>query len=178
MATVLSARQLFTPLERIDNPVLVIEDGVVAAVGAREAIIIPPDARVVDLGDSILAPGFIDIHIHGGAGHDVMEGSDESLAAIERMMARARRYQLLSNHRDRCLWMTRCALWKRSAMRLSRRKTMAAAIHCARAPWVFISKGRFSATPDAGCIRRFIFSRHHRQRSTRCGMQPAAGFAC
>jgi N-acetylglucosamine-6-phosphate deacetylase len=41
----------------------------------------------VDFGDAILAPGLIDIHIHGGAGHDVMEGSDEGLAAIERMLA-------------------------------------------------------------------------------------------
>lgn len=89
MATFLSARQLFTPLERIDNPVLAIEDGIVAAVGPREAVAIPPNARLIDLGDSIIAPGFIDIHIHGGVGHDVMEGSDESLAAIERMMARA-----------------------------------------------------------------------------------------
>jgi N-acetylglucosamine-6-phosphate deacetylase len=65
-----------------------IEDGVIAAVGAREAIHTPPNARIVDLGDSILAPGLIDIHIHGGAGHDVMEGSDDSLAAIERSMAK------------------------------------------------------------------------------------------
>ena len=42
----------------------------------------------MDFGDSILTPGLIDIHVHGGAGHDVMEGSDESLAAIERLMVR------------------------------------------------------------------------------------------
>src|SRR5208283_2010741 len=63
-------------------------DGVITAVGARAAVRIPPEARVMDFGDAVLAPGLIDIHIHGGAGHDVMEGSDESLAAIERMMAR------------------------------------------------------------------------------------------
>src|SRR5208283_5878870 len=38
--------------------------------------------------DSILTPGLIDIHVHGGAGHDIMEGSDEGLAAIERLMVR------------------------------------------------------------------------------------------
>ena len=87
MTTVLLARQLLTPLERIDNAALLIEDGIIAAVGPRAAVTVPLKGRVVDFGDAILAPGLIDIHIHGGAGYDVMEGSDESLAAIERMMA-------------------------------------------------------------------------------------------
>ncbi len=64
-----------------------IEDGVIAAVGIRDDVRMPGNARVFDFGDAVLAPGLIDIHIHGGAGHDVMEGSDESLAAIERSMA-------------------------------------------------------------------------------------------
>ncbi|MGB8768604.1 MAG: N-acetylglucosamine-6-phosphate deacetylase [Candidatus Korobacteraceae bacterium] len=88
MSTVLLARQLLTPLEHIEDAALVINDGIVAAVGQRNAMTIPSQARVVDLGDSILTPGLIDIHVHGGAGHDVMEGSDESLAAIERLMVR------------------------------------------------------------------------------------------
>jgi N-acetylglucosamine-6-phosphate deacetylase len=88
LATVLTARQLLTPLERIDDAALVIEDGVISAVGKREAVAIPPAAQVVDFGDAILTPGLIDIHIHGGAGHDVMDASDEGLAAIERLMTR------------------------------------------------------------------------------------------
>ena len=88
MATVLLARQLFTPLERIEDAALLIDEGVIAAVGPRESVPVPAHARVVDFGDAVLAPGLIDIHIHGGAGHDVMEGSGEVLAAIERMMAR------------------------------------------------------------------------------------------
>ncbi len=87
VTTVLLARQLFTPLERIDEAALLIDEGIIAAVGPREGISFPAHARVVDFGDAILAPGLIDIHIHGGAGHDVMEESGESLAAIERMMA-------------------------------------------------------------------------------------------
>jgi N-acetylglucosamine-6-phosphate deacetylase len=88
MTTVLLAGQLLTPLERIENPALLIEDGIISAVGPRESVAVPLKGRVVDFGDAILAPGLIDIHIHGGAGHDVMEGSDESLGAIERMLAR------------------------------------------------------------------------------------------
>lgn len=88
MVTVLLARQLLTPLETVEDAALVMEDGVISAVGARAEITLPANARVVDFGDAILTPGLIDIHIHGGAGHDVMEGSSEGLAAIERLMAR------------------------------------------------------------------------------------------
>jgi len=88
VVTVLTARQLLTPLERIEDAALVLEDGTIAAVGRREALAIPQHARVFDFGDAILAPGLIDIHIHGAAGHDVMDASDDGLAAIERLMAR------------------------------------------------------------------------------------------
>ncbi len=86
MITVLLARQLLTPLETVEDAVLVIEDGVVAAVGTRAAIALPPKARVIDFGDAILTPGLIDIHIHGGAGYDVMDRSDDGVASIERLM--------------------------------------------------------------------------------------------
>lgn len=88
LPTVLLARQLLTPLERIADAALVMEDGIIAAVGPREAVTVPAGAQTIDFGDSILAPGMIDIHVHGGAGHDVMEGSSEALEAIERLMAR------------------------------------------------------------------------------------------
>ncbi len=38
MATVLLARQLLTPLERIADAALVMEDGIIAAVGPREPL--------------------------------------------------------------------------------------------------------------------------------------------
>lgn len=79
---------MLTPLERVDNATLVIDDGVIVAAGPRDAIEVPANARIIDLGDAILTPGLIDIHVHGAAGHDVMEGSDEALTAIEKQMAR------------------------------------------------------------------------------------------
>lgn len=88
MATVLLARQLFTPLEAIGDAALVMKDGIITEVGTRADVRLPAGARVVDFGDAVLAPGLTDIHIHGGAGHDVMEATDASLAAIERLMAK------------------------------------------------------------------------------------------
>src|SRR5882757_9633106 len=88
MKIALTAAALFTPLESIENGVLVIEDGRILKVGPREAIEIPVGAKHVDFGDAVLAPGFIDIHIHGGAGHDVMEGEPAALKAVETLIAR------------------------------------------------------------------------------------------
>ncbi|HEY6272946.1 MAG TPA: N-acetylglucosamine-6-phosphate deacetylase [Terriglobales bacterium] len=87
MKTVISAAHLVTPTEGIESPVLVIDGDRVDAVGSREAIEAPAGARRIDLPGLILAPGLLDIHVHGGAGHDVMEADPSALAAMERHMA-------------------------------------------------------------------------------------------
>jgi N-acetylglucosamine-6-phosphate deacetylase len=86
--TVLTARLAFTPLDQIENPVVIIEDGFVQSIDSRAATRIPENARYVDFADSILVPGFIDIHVHGGAGHDVMQSGEEGLAQMECHFAR------------------------------------------------------------------------------------------
>jgi N-acetylglucosamine-6-phosphate deacetylase len=86
--TTITARRLLTPAEVIEHPVLVVEDDRILAVGERAHISLPADARHYDFPDAILAPGFIDIHIHGGSGHDVMETDSSALAAIEQGMLR------------------------------------------------------------------------------------------
>jgi N-acetylglucosamine-6-phosphate deacetylase len=83
----LTAAALFTPTERIADALLLIEDGIIAEVTSRSQQPLPSNARHVDLGDVVLAPGLIDIHIHGGSGHDVMEVAPEALPAIERFLA-------------------------------------------------------------------------------------------
>ena len=67
----LTAATLFTPVERIERPLLLLEDGVIREVSSQTASEIPKGCRVIDFGDGILAPGLIDIHIHGAAGRDL-----------------------------------------------------------------------------------------------------------
>jgi N-acetylglucosamine-6-phosphate deacetylase len=85
MPTIITAARLVTPVEWIEAPVVVIEDGHIASLASRTATQIP-EGRRLDFQDLILAPGFIDIHIHGGAGRDVMEADDSALAQIERQL--------------------------------------------------------------------------------------------
>ena len=81
------AATLFTPLERIEQPLLLVEDGSVVEVASRARRETPAGSRVLDFSDGILAPGYIDIHIHGGAGRDVMDASPEALPEVERQLA-------------------------------------------------------------------------------------------
>lgn len=83
----ITAKTLFTPLDRIERPLLLVEDGVIVEVTSRARREVPKNCRALDFGDAILAPGFVDIHIHGGAGHDVMEAGDDALRPVEQLLA-------------------------------------------------------------------------------------------
>ena len=80
------AKELYTPLDRIERPVLLIENGVIASIGMQAEREVPKSRRILDLGEAILVPGFIDMHIHGGAGHDVMDSAPDALPAVERLL--------------------------------------------------------------------------------------------
>jgi len=83
----LTSSALITPTELIRNAVLLIRDGKVEAVGSREQIEIPIAARVEDYESGILAPGYIDLHIHGASGHDLMEATPAANQAVEQTLA-------------------------------------------------------------------------------------------
>jgi N-acetylglucosamine-6-phosphate deacetylase len=83
----LTATTLYTPLERVERPVLLIEGEKIADIFSQTNRPIPQTSRLIDFADAILVPGFVDIHIHGGAGHDVMNADTAGFAALERLLA-------------------------------------------------------------------------------------------
>jgi N-acetylglucosamine-6-phosphate deacetylase len=59
-----------------DGLEVVVENGKIAEVRKRS------NAAAIDLGGNYLAPGFIDLHIHGAVGCDTMEASPEAFQTI------------------------------------------------------------------------------------------------
>lgn len=55
--------------------------------GVEERIPEWENARFIDMGDNYISPGFIDIHVHGGGGHDFMDGTTEAFVKVAEMHA-------------------------------------------------------------------------------------------
>jgi N-acetylglucosamine-6-phosphate deacetylase len=87
MRTVIKAERLWNGIGFLDDPMVVIEDGQVVSVGMREAGELGGHNRLLDYPGATLAPAFLDVHIHGAAGHDVMEATPEALNAVGRFLA-------------------------------------------------------------------------------------------
>jgi N-acetylglucosamine-6-phosphate deacetylase len=83
----LTAKSLYTPLRHVESPLVLIEDGNIVQLTSRDSTQVPAGTRIVDFGDGVLAPGFIDVHIHGGAGYDVMQSDSCALPAVEQLIA-------------------------------------------------------------------------------------------
>src|ERR1022692_2979588 len=94
---VFCAHRLYTPREEILNPLLFVEDGRISAISSRAEREIPQNATLIDFThdfpDAILAPGFVDIHMHGGAGLDVMRASHAESPSPDPQSRRARANQ-------------------------------------------------------------------------------------
>ncbi|ACU03000.1 N-acetylglucosamine-6-phosphate deacetylase [Pedobacter heparinus] len=78
--------KLITPYKTIQQGVLLIEDGKI--VGLQEGNADFPDAHEINARGNYIAPGFIDLHIHGGGGHDFMDNTVEAFLGIAETHAR------------------------------------------------------------------------------------------
>ena len=74
------------PHSLLHNASVRIDGGRITAVSAADAP--PNDAAIIDLDGTYLAPGFVDLHVHGGAGADFMDGSEDAFRAVCRAHAR------------------------------------------------------------------------------------------
>ncbi len=60
----------------------------ITAVGRRDTISLPANTAVASVNDGYVAPGYVDIHVHGGAGADFMDGTSEAVRTAIRAHGR------------------------------------------------------------------------------------------
>ncbi|MES2108609.1 MAG: N-acetylglucosamine-6-phosphate deacetylase [Bacteroidota bacterium] len=78
--------RIITPGKIINGGSMLVKDGVIAEIS--EGNIDVPDATVIDATGKYVSPGFIDLHIHGGGGHDFMDNTVEAFLEIARTHAK------------------------------------------------------------------------------------------
>lgn len=66
----------------LPDGVVLCERGRIVEVSRRKRL--PREARVIDAGTGYISPGFVDIHVHGGAGADYMDGTAEAVRTANR----------------------------------------------------------------------------------------------
>ena len=64
----------------LSNQTIVVEDERITSIGSTASITIPTSARIIDLSDSTVLPGLIDMHVHltgdiDAQGYDTLEAS-------------------------------------------------------------------------------------------------------
>ena len=79
----LHARQTFAESCIVDNQYILIENGLVAEITDQPQANVP----IIELGNLRVLPGFLDLHIHGREGCDIMDGKRESIEQISSSLA-------------------------------------------------------------------------------------------
>ena len=82
-----------TPHGEIERATVLVEAGRIAAIGPADEVQPEPGSRIVDARGLVVLPGFIDTHIHGSNGDDVMLHGEEG---IHRIAADLLRYGVTS----------------------------------------------------------------------------------
>lgn len=77
--------KIITPSGIKVNEILYLKDGIIDSITSNNHHV--EDAAVIDAGGNYVSPGFIDIHLHGGGGHDFMDNEPGGFKEIARVHA-------------------------------------------------------------------------------------------
>lgn len=78
--------RIITPYRMIDRGTIAFDGGKIIYVGEKDIDL--NDCTVIDAGGNYVSPGFVDIHTHGGGGHDFMDGTCDAFLGAAQMHAR------------------------------------------------------------------------------------------
>jgi len=149
---IIHADRAFTPFEEISDAVVVIQGSKISAVGPRGKVDLPRGAREINARGRTAVPGFVDVHIHGAGGHDVMEGTREALEIISATVAARGTTSLVAttvtaSEKETCHSVAGIARFILNTSQYPARE-LSAEILGIHFEWPFISPAR------RGCIRR------------------------
>jgi N-acetylglucosamine-6-phosphate deacetylase len=80
--TVISNGTIITPFQLLEDKVIYIKKGRIISIEDKENVTVPIETEVIEAKDKYVAPGFIDLHVHGGGGSDVMDGEYEAIKQV------------------------------------------------------------------------------------------------
>lgn len=78
--------RIITPFRIIEGGTVLVTDDRITAVSDTD--IAAPDAIAINAGGKFVSPGFIDMHVHGGGGHDFMDNTVAAFLGIAETHAR------------------------------------------------------------------------------------------
>lgn len=78
--------KIITPFKTINQGTVLIIDGIISFVTEKNIDV--EDAFEIDAKGQYVAPGFIDLHVHGGGGCDFMDGTEKAFLTIAETHAR------------------------------------------------------------------------------------------
>ena len=75
---------IITPFQLVSGKAIIVEEGKVREMVNKEELSTATltGAEVIEGKDKFIVPGYIDIHVHGGGGSDVMDGDYEAINQI------------------------------------------------------------------------------------------------
>lgn len=80
--------KVILPATLLPDGVVIVDNERIVSVGRTQDVKVPDGAMIIDAADGYVSPGFVDIHTHGGAGSDYMDGTPEAVRISNRAHAR------------------------------------------------------------------------------------------
>ncbi len=85
MTSTITARRLLRGNEIVEYPRVTVNDGHITSIESGKDA--KSDDSVYGFPEAMLIPSYVNIHVHGAVGHDVMEGTPEALHAVGASLA-------------------------------------------------------------------------------------------
>jgi len=79
---------VYTPAGPIPGGGVLVNGGRIEAVGKRDELALPDDVQHLDAHGGLIAPGFVNMHIHGVGGYDTDDGEVAGLEAMSWLLTR------------------------------------------------------------------------------------------